>query len=305
MWTVTAVATAHCARKVREQADPARIPLMGVTGAFTFAAQMLNFTIPGTGSSGHLGGGLMLAILLGPEAAFLVISSVLVVQALFFADGGLLALGCNLFNLGVIPAFIAYPLIYRRIAGPTSGPVRLTVAAVAGATFAVVAGALAVVGETTASQVSALPFGAFAALMLPIHAVIGLVEGAVTAVVIGFVHRTQPDMLAGASSLEPSRSRGRRKVVVVLAACALIAAGGLSWFASSNPDGLEWSIARLGGIQQGADKNDAPDEDSAATGPAVDPATGAAGIIGGVVTLLLASGAGVVLTRRARRADSR
>ena len=90
---------------------------MGVAGAFVFAAQMLNFAIPGTGSSGHLGGALLLAILLGPEAAFLVMASILAVQALFFADGGLLALGCNIFNLGFFPAFVAYPLVYRRIVG--------------------------------------------------------------------------------------------------------------------------------------------------------------------------------------------
>ncbi len=95
----------------------ASIPLMGVAGAFVFAAQMLNFAIPGTGSSGHLGGALMLAILLGPEAAFLVMASILAVQALFFADGGLLALGANIFNLGFFPAFVAYPLIYRKIVG--------------------------------------------------------------------------------------------------------------------------------------------------------------------------------------------
>ena len=77
---------------------------MGVLGAFIFAAQMINFTIPATGSSGHLGGGLILTILLGPYAAFLTIASVLMVQALFFADGGLLALGCNIFNLGFFPA---------------------------------------------------------------------------------------------------------------------------------------------------------------------------------------------------------
>ena len=96
---------------------------MGVLGAFIFAAQMINFTIPATGSSGHLGGGMILSILLGPYAAFLVMASVLVVQALFFGDGGLLALGCNIFNLGFWPCFIVYPLIYKKIAGddPTKG----------------------------------------------------------------------------------------------------------------------------------------------------------------------------------------
>ena len=119
MWVATAGTIAYCAKKVQRDLDDRKIPLMGVLGAFIFAAQMINFTIPGTGSSGHLGGGLLVAILLGPSAAFLTIASVLTVQALFFADGGLLALGCNLFNLGVIPAFVAYPLAYP-IASSTS-----------------------------------------------------------------------------------------------------------------------------------------------------------------------------------------
>ncbi len=115
MWAASAAAIAYCSKKVKEDLDERKVPLMGVLGAFVFAAQMINFTIPATGSSGHLGGGMLLAILLGPYAAFLVIASVLVVQALFFADGGLLALGCNIFNLGFFPAFIAYPLIYKKI----------------------------------------------------------------------------------------------------------------------------------------------------------------------------------------------
>jgi cobalt/nickel transport system permease protein len=121
VWVATAAAVTYSARKVREENDPAKIPLMGVLGAFVFAAQMLNFTIPGTGSSGHLGGGLILAILVGPEAALLVIASVLTVQALFFADGGLLALGCNIFNLGVFPCFVAYPFVFKVDAGQGCG----------------------------------------------------------------------------------------------------------------------------------------------------------------------------------------
>ena len=125
-WVASAAALAFSARKLKESSDEQRIPLMGVLAAFIFAAQMINFTIPGTGSSGHLGGGLILAILLGPWAGFLAMASVLTVQALFFADGGLLALGCNIFNLGVPTCFIAYPLIYRPLIGPTPAalPVR-------------------------------------------------------------------------------------------------------------------------------------------------------------------------------------
>ena len=103
LWAAAAATIGYCSRQVRRRMDDYLVPLMGVLGAFVFAAQMINFTIPGTGSSGHLGGGLLLAVLLGPHAAFLVIASVLTVQALFFADGGLLALGSNIINLGFFP----------------------------------------------------------------------------------------------------------------------------------------------------------------------------------------------------------
>ncbi|MBF0202931.1 MAG: energy-coupling factor ABC transporter permease [Desulfamplus sp.] len=115
MWAVSAGLIGYCSKKVKNDMDDQKIPLMGVMGAFIFAAQMINFTIPITGSSGHLGGGMILAILLGPHIAFLTMGSVLTVQSLFFADGGLLALGCNIFNLGFFPCFIAYPLIYKKI----------------------------------------------------------------------------------------------------------------------------------------------------------------------------------------------
>jgi len=117
MWSATTAITTFSARKVQNQLDNKKIPLMGSIGAFVFAAQMINFAIPGTGSSRHLGGGLLLAILLGPHAAFLTLASVLTVQALFFADGGLLALGCNIFNLEFLPCYICYPLIFKKITG--------------------------------------------------------------------------------------------------------------------------------------------------------------------------------------------
>src|SRR5512137_1821549 len=157
MWAATAGTIAYCSSKVRAELDDRKVPLMGVLGAFLFAAQMINFTIPGTGSSGHLGGGLLLAILLGPHAAFLTIASVLVVQALFFADGGLLALGCNIFNLGFFPAFVGYP-VYRRIAGAAPSRARTTTAAIIAAVLSLQLGATGVVAETALSGVSSLPF---------------------------------------------------------------------------------------------------------------------------------------------------
>jgi ribosomal protein L31/cobalamin biosynthesis protein CbiM len=214
VWVATAATAVYCAKKVREQNDPAKVPLMGVTGAFIFAAQMLNFTIPGTGSSGHLGGGLILAILLGPEAAFLTMASVLTVQALFFADGGLLALGCNIFNLGVFPAFIAYP-IFKRIVGEKWTVGRVATASVLGVEAGLLLGALGVVFETTASQISALPFATFVVIMLPIHAVIALFEALVTAAVVLFVRRAHRAQIAlGARPQARADRAGDRRGVV-------------------------------------------------------------------------------------------
>ncbi|MBI5657902.1 MAG: energy-coupling factor ABC transporter permease, partial [Geobacter sp.] len=198
MWATTAGTIAYCSNKVRTELDDKKVPLMGVLGAFLFAAQMINFTIPGTGSSGHLGGGLLLAVLLGPHAAFLTIASVLVVQALFFADGGLLALGCNIFNLGVFPAFIAYPLIYRPIVGSSPNQGRITAGALAAAVIGLQLGAFGVVLETVVSGISALPFSTFVMLMQPIHLAIGIVEGLVTASVVSFVFKDRPEILASA-----------------------------------------------------------------------------------------------------------
>lgn len=250
MWAATAITAAYCARKVREEADEAKIPLMAVTGAFVFAAQMLNFSIPGTGSSGHLGGGLILTILLGPYAAFLVMASVLGVQALFFGDGGLLALGCNIFNLGFFPAFIAYPLIYRRIVGANPTRARILTGGLLGAILGLQLGAFGVVLETTLSGVSELPFGTFLALMQPIHLAIGVVEGLVTAGVIAFVYSAQPEILTRGAQNRPLKGVLLKPVLITLAVAALLSGAVFSWFASTNRDGLEWSIAKV----TGADK---------------------------------------------------
>ncbi len=322
MWAATAVTTVHCARKVREEADDRKVPLMGVLGAFVFAAQMINFSIPGTGSSGHLGGGLLLTLLLGPHAAFLTIASVLVVQALFFADGGLLALGANIFNLGVFPCFVAYPLVFRPLAGRDPGPGRLTVASVAAAVVGLQLGAFGVVVETVVSGITDLPFGKFVLLMQPIHLAIGVVEGLVTAAVVNFARKAEPGLLEGRTARV---SGGFRKVLAGLAVAALVVGGALSWFASAHPDGLEWSIAGI----TGSEELEAPSEGIHATlariqeklsflpdygfkesgdaaqeaeeaWPAVDPGTSVSGIVGGVITLAVAAGIGLVVRLRSR-----
>jgi cobalt/nickel transport system permease protein len=223
---------------------------MGVLGAFLFAAQMINFTIPATGSSGHLGGGLLLTILLGPCAGFLTIASVLVVQALFFADGGLLALGCNMFNMGFIPAFLVYPLIYRQIVGCNPSQRRLTVAIMISAIAGLQLGPFGVVLETVFSGISSLPFSTFVLLMQPIHLAIGTVEGCVTVAVASFVFKARPEILQMALEASPIGNRPVRNLLVVFLAAAVVTGGVVSLFASKNPDGLEWAIAKVTGKEE-------------------------------------------------------
>lgn len=323
MWAVTAGLTAYSARKLKESPDESRVPLMGVLGAFIFASQMINFSIPATGSSGHLGGGMILAILLGPYAAFLVLASVLVVQALFFADGGLLALGCNIFNMAFFPCFLAYPFIYRKISGQRPSQPRIFFAAILAAVVGLQLGAFSVVVETRVSGISELPFGTFLLLMQPIHLAIGVVEGIVTAAVVLFVWKARPEVLAPA----PAGGVPMKKVLAGLALAAVLTGGILSWFASSYPDGLEWSMAKTSGSEEletpegglhgalsalqgklaflpdygfrkpGGDEAPPEQPGEAAAWPAVDPGTTVSGLVGGGLTLILAGLAGLVIKR--------
>lgn len=226
MWAASAAITALCARKVRQEKEVRLVPLMGVLGAFIFACQMLNFTIPGTGSSGHLGGGLILAVLLGPYAGFLVMAAILAVQALFFADGGLLALGCNIFNMGFFSCLVAYPFIYRPLAGKNPGTGRITLASITAAVIGLQLGAFSVVLETTASGISALPFAQFVELMLPIHLAIGVVEGLATAAIVIFISRAQPSLLRPADLETGPVKKASFTVLGIFAVAALLWRGG-------------------------------------------------------------------------------
>ena len=239
-WAGTIGTIGYASKKLKEHLDDRKIPLMGVLGAFIFASQMINFTIPGTGSSGHLGGGMILAVLLGPHAAFLVMASVLTVQALFFADGGLLALGCNIWNLGIYPCFVACPLIYKPLAGDGRSPRRILVASLASGIVGLQMGAFSVVLETLLSGKTALPFTTFLLMMQPIHLAIGIVEGFVTAGVIHYVRAARPEILDRSASSAPLASGiSLRNVLIGFVALAIVTGGALSWFASAHPDGLE------------------------------------------------------------------
>jgi cobalt/nickel transport system permease protein len=250
MWAVTAAAAVHSARKLRKTFDEKRVPLMGVLGAFIFAAQMINFTIPATGSSGHVTGAMILSILLGPHAAFLTMASIITVQALFFADGGLLALGCNIFNMAFFGCFVAYPYVYRKIVRQDSSPRRILIGSLAAAILALQMGAFAVVVETMLSGISELPFRTFVLLMQPIHLAIGIVEGFVTAAVVTFVWKARPEVLEAAAAGAARSPFPLKGVLAGLLAATAVTAGLLSWFASSHPDGLEWSVFHTTGKEE-------------------------------------------------------
>jgi len=328
MWAGSMAAIGYSSRKLKENIDNRTIPLMGVLGAFIFAAMMINFTIPGTGSSGHLGGGMILAVILGPYAAFLVMASVLIVQALFFADGGLLALGCNIWNLGIYPCFLVYPLIYKPIAGDGTSNRRIAIASIVSVLIALQLGAFSVVMETLLSGKSELPFGTFVLLMQPIHLAIGLVEGFVTAGIISYVQKARPEILNASFASRPlDAGISVKNVLVVFVILAGITGGAISWFASTHPDGLEWSIEKvtgkgeLAGQEQGIapvlkgiqektaflpDYNFKPGvqgeskEGKSPVWPGIEAGTSVAGIVGGgtVLGLLLLIGFGIRFFKR-------
>jgi cobalt/nickel transport system permease protein len=328
LWAASGAAVGWSARRIGTGIESRRIPLMGVLAAFVFAGQMINFTIPGAGSSGHLGGGMILAVLLGPHAAFLAMASILIVQALFFADGGLLALGCNIFNLGFIPAFVAYPLVFRPLAGEHPGSRRLLAASITAAVVALQLGALGVVLQTVLSGISDLRLASFAILMLPLHLAIGVVEGLVTAAVVTFVAKARPEIFDEGVRQPRSGSLSLARLTTAIAIAAVVTGGALSWFASTHPDGLEWALKRatgtqevsapegtvheaLGGLQEKSavlpDYGLPGDTSGGGEGawPAVSSETSLSGIVGGILTLLLAAAFGYGAKRIFRkRADA-
>ncbi|MDA8238803.1 MAG: energy-coupling factor ABC transporter permease [Nitrospiraceae bacterium] len=330
-WAGTLGTIGYCARKLKENMDEKMIPLMGVLGAFIFAAQMINFTIPGTGSSGHLGGGMILAILLGPYAGFIVMASVLTIQAFFFADGGLLALGCNIWNLGIYPCFIAYPLIFKPLAGSGASPKKITIASLISGVVALQLGAFSVVIETLLSGRSELPFSTFVLMMQPVHLGIGIVEGFVTAGVINFVRASRPEILESAASARPlSGGISTGRVFAGLLIAAVLTGGALSWFASSNPDGLEWSIAKVFGKPELPEKETGiatalksvqektaflPDysfkkpegakERGGPSWPSVDPGTSVSGIVGSALVLAAVLLIGLIIRALRRKSACR
>lgn len=242
LWLFSAAAIAAALRRNELADDERKLPLMGVLAAAIFAAQMLNFTVAG-GTSGHMLGAALAAILLGPWTAVLVMTSVVAVQALIFQDGGLLALGGNLFNMAVVGVFVAYTvyaLISRLTRGRMSG--KILGGAIA-AWFSVEFSALGVGMQLALSGTS--PANIAIPAMAAVHALIGIGEGLITTGALTFLAAARPDLLLGSSA-------GRRSNVPVWISGSVLTLGliVLSTLASTHPDGLEWVAQSHGFISR-------------------------------------------------------
>ena len=333
---LAAAAVAVASLRARKALDAEKLPLMGVMGAFVFAAQMINFTLPGMpGTSGHLGGGVLLAVLLRPAAAIVTVASILIVQCLIFQDGGLLALGCNIINMGVIPCILGW-WIYRAVAGRRDRVAawRQYLGAWSACLLAVTAGAALVPVQAALAGRLAIPVGHFLAVMVGVHLIVGAIEGAITFAVIAYLRQVRPAALglsAAPDAPEAPQRLSRKAVAVSLVVTALLLAGVVSWFASSHPDGLEWSYAEhkygqadqavkppskaMAAVDEIQDKySPLPDYSkrpaalgtSAAEGDGQAAGDGwgsLAGVIGTAVTLLLVYGLSVLIRRKTRRAS--
>jgi len=250
MYVCSTAAAGYSVKKVRLENDSKKIPVMGVMGAFVFAAQMINFTIPGTGASGHLCGSMLLSALLGPFAGFLTMVGVLLIQCLLFADGGLLALGCNVWNMAFYGCFLGALLIWRPMMRGGISKGKILAGSVLGCVLTLQLGAFSVTLQTLASGITELPFSAFAAAMQPIHLAIGVVEGLITAAVLIFVYEARPELIWDAHVESKEGRFSFKKTLAVLGVSAVLIGGGLSLFASGNPDGLEWSMEKIAGTAE-------------------------------------------------------
>jgi len=283
LWVISVVLIGIALRKTGQTIGERQVPLMGVLAAAIFAGQMLNFSVTG-GTSGHLLGAAIAAILLGPWPAVLVMTSVVAVQALLFQDGGILALGANLFNMAIIGPFVAYALftlLMKLFKKQTWG---LFVAGFVAAWSSIFIASLACALQLALSGTS--PANIAVPAMGAIHALIGIGEGLITIGALAFIFAARKDLLK-ADANKPARNIG---VVVggLLISLVLVV---LSPLASSHPDGLEWVAEKHGFIEVAREAfyNIVPDYSMPGiSNPAL--ATIAAGILGAVIVFGVAYG---------------
>lgn len=296
-WAGSAGALGYAAKRVRQTLTDSKVVLMAVLAALIFALQMLNFPVAG-GTSGHFAGGAAAAILLGPWQALLVMAGVLGVQALFFADGGITAFGANVVNMGIVGVFIGWS-VYRLVAGRSPSISRRSVAAFVAAWSGCFAAALAAALELWIS--GRAPLVAVVSAMGFWHAIIGIGEGLITAGLVAYLARTRPELLDADASASSAQVR---PVAVTLGVVALVAAG-LSFLASTHPDGLEYVYFEQGIGKEFAERVllRSPMPDYVLPGVPNDTLAGVlAGIVGVVITGAVLYGAAKSLAARRQAA---
>lgn len=295
--------------------------LPGLTAAFVFAVQMVNFPV-GAGTSGHVLGGVLAAVLVGPWTAVLVMSTVLIVQALLFADGGLTALGTNVTLMAVVAVAVGYAVTRGLLAVLPRRPSSVVPAAAVAAFLSVPAAALAFTGLYAVGGTVPIPLATLTTAMVGWHLVIGLGEAVITAAVLAAVVATRPDLVHAARRLAPRpvllgadgrplapeddaplppAAPGRRPLATALLS-ALAIGGAVSLAASAHPDGLEFVAASLGfdGAAQDSAVEGSPLADYGVAGLDGALSAGASGVIG--VLLTVAVGAALAWIARRRRA---
>lgn len=240
-WVLSGLAAAIAISKTNKSLGEKQVPLMGIMAAFIFAAQMLNFPVAG-GTSGHFLGGALAAIVLGPWAGILVMTAVIALQGLLFQDGGLLVMGANIFNMGILTAMIGFGL-YRIVSGSANKTVKLAVAGV-GAWLSTVAAALLTALQLWISGTSSLQIVVPA--MLGVHILIGIGEALITVAALAFIMQSRPDLLE-AEKIAEKGGHGWVAVGVIISLVAVL----LSPLASGDPDGLERVAEDLGFIETG------------------------------------------------------
>ena len=306
---LSASAVGIALRKSRTELDDKQVPLAGISAAFIFAAQMVNCPVA-AGTTGHLMGGALAAVLLGPSMGLLVVTVVVMVQALVFADGGLTALGYNVLNMAVITALggwatfrIALRLLPRRASA-------VAIAAGIAGFVSVALSAMAFSLQWLFGATVAVPFDRVFAAMVGVHSVIGIGEGVITGFTVVAVLATRPDLVAGAADLPTRQGYDRRRVrpmVVAGVAASLLVAVGVAQFAVDAPDGLE-RVAQDQGMQA-AVRDHAFESglfaDYATQGVANDNMSLAlAGAAGTLLTLLVGSGLFLAVRDRRRGAEA-
>ncbi|MEV1061767.1 energy-coupling factor ABC transporter permease [Streptomyces sp. NPDC050263] len=324
---VAAGAIAVALRGARRELDERTAPLAGLVAAFIFAVQMLNFPVA-AGTSGHLLGGALAAILVGPFTAVLCVSVVLLMQGILFADGGLTALGVNITVMACVTTVVAYTVFRGLVKVLPRARRSVTGASFAAALLSVPAAALAFTFIYWIGGTTDIPIGKVATAMVGVHVLIGIGEATITALTVGAVIAVRPDLVHGARGLTqklrlrvngdlvdapaaeeprtaPVAARASRRTLWVTGLVAsLVLAGFVSFYASANPDGLE-KVAADKGIDEKVEEHAAADSPLADYGVKdVDNARlsgGLAGIIGVGVTVV--AGTGVFWAVRRRRAD--